>query len=434
MSNFKTGLRKNLIKSLPEEDLQKWFDPLSIQLDSSGYIHISFPHQFFAAWFHANYKDLFESCLKNSLKRETLFIYNNPPGFSQPEQEKYVAEAQPVNTEKQSFANFLFNQKNEFPFFAASSFAKLQAKSPLLIIYAPGGCGKSHLLRAIYEEINNNDTKKTIYFANLIELGTKVTNNRTSIAKELQKINAADVILLDDVQFILNITGIYNLILNILDSVPERNKILALTFNCTPELCPSLDSGFKSRLEGGLLIEIKKPDIEIRRQYIKQQCKIMQLELAKNDVLELALNYTEFRQIKGALNKIAEFKSIYNNNLNNEPVVLNKILNRQDKERKSLDAEHIINCVARYLKVEAKEITGASRAQNVVFARQAAMYLCRTLLGLPLEAVGRSFGGKDHSSVLYSIKKIEKSIDKNKDVNNLMQILKNTCVSALPKK
>ncbi len=427
-------MRERLARSNAEHELNKWFDPLGIA-ESGGNIHISFPHAFFASWFMQNYQDALKRAASELKPNGFELVYEKETGT------ETIKDLTPLLSGETktgnsgfSFSDFIHNKKNSFPVETSVNFARNKCSAQCLIIYAPTGCGKTHILHAIKQEAKDFVDNKHIYFANISDLAT-FAHNEGEIKKERGKLAASRLALLDNAQNMKNIPWFQNVLANLLDVLPEKNMKLVLAFDRHPASCSFLNDKLRSHLESGLIIEIKPPDLDVRRQFVRQQCKLRGLELGNGEILELAGAYSEFRQLNGAIAKIAEFKAYSGSNEGGpDSAGLQKILNPSYKDGKHLDPDFIIGCAARYFKLEAREITGKSRLQHIVFARQSAMFVCRELLNLPLEAIGKAFGGKDHSSVLYSINKIIKMMDKNKDMHILLEDLKNLCINTLTTK
>lgn len=439
---LKNELRDFLRNTYSDDDLKIWFEPLGIERPQQDMVQVTVPHHLFYDWFKDRYKSGFDTELKNFFGPATLVIYSDSQSSSlhhgrsvkgsgpaeyggQPDVAGDLEEAHAYCSNKEySFDNFLFNRKNQFPVEAARDFCAGRAATPFAV-YSDYGCGKTHLLCAIVNCFKNNVPKKSIFFNNLHYLET-ISKNKYFKHKNLIKyFSSFDCLVIDNFQDCSKFPELQEALASCFEHMVEHEVPIALAMNAAPSKIRSMNKRLRSILESGLVFEIKKPDLDIRIRYIEQQCAQAGLELSRNDMVEMARAYTEFRQIHGILLKISSWRR-----LNPEEPMLDMdiILNASGGEEKvNLTPDLVISRAASYFKVDMADITGKSRVQNVVLARQAAMYLLRDLLGIPLHKIGLYFEGKDHSSVSYSISKIKKISETNKDMNNKLAELKLMC-------
>lgn len=463
---FNKTIRGKFLKYYPDEDLKKWFDPLelscAVNQGKTGFppcphgqenesqviaaaiknLQVNFPHPLFADWFKVKFLDKFENTLFSCLGEKPKITYSCPGKAKIENMQASPAAFQSANdlfkiqemeNEQQaeslaleySFSNFLYNRKNQFPVAAAQKFAN--GKGHLLFILNGGsGSGKSHLLYAIYNELSRNVSKKYIFFDNLYKLATIFSNTSKNGESSLLYFREFKYIILDDLDGAALKPELQDYLSRVLEYAHERRIYCALSLKQEPGDSSFLNEKLRSLLESGLIIELKKPDLDILRQYVDNYCKLLNLQIKKDDALALARMYSGFRQIYGALLKVAEFKVLSPQAA--EAKLADILQAKLGESQGRLTPDHIIATVGEYLGVSAADVAGKIRKQNAVLARHISMYLCRELLGAQFGNIGACFSDRDHSSVLYSVNKIKRMIKSNKDTNNLVTEVKNLCL------
>lgn len=433
------SIREKFLKYCPDEDLKKWFDPLVLDgppwgLDErpatggaeAGKITVKFPHRLFAEWWSASHREKFEALLHSCLGRRASISYscggsalkNDPP------QEKSGALfAEPLEQEDQpSFDNFICNRKNEFPRAAAKKFAQGE-QGGLLVLFGGSGSGKSHLLKAAHREIRRNVPEKFILIKPLVELETFFSNSLKNGESPLIYLRNFKYILIDDLDMSESRPLLQEQLVVLLEQARECRINLAVTMRQKPGSLSRMSEKLRSLLEAGLLIELKKPDLDIRRQYVEYTANSLNLQLKKDDALALARMYSGFRQISGALIKVSSYLVLSPQAA--EAKLTDILQSGLSESRKNITPDHIIASAAGYFGVEARDITGKTRRQKAVLARHMAMYLCRDILGAQFGHIGACFSDRDHSSVLYSVNKIKILMKSDKDMNNKVTEIKN---------
>jgi chromosomal replication initiator protein len=175
-----------------------------------------------------------------------------------------------------------------------------------------------------------------------------------------------------------------------------------------------------------LIVTLKEPDLEIRVGYIQRQARAKRLSLNKEQILTLAQRFTDFRYLQGILLKLFAFKELVKQDLSQKDFE-HILANTEEKTTDDLTPKKILSVVAEHFSVHVKDLTGTKRHQHIAHARQVAMYLCRQMLNTSYPALGRAFGGKDHSTVLYSVKKIDQLQEDDFELKQLLKTLKNKC-------
>jgi chromosomal replication initiator protein len=425
---LKTTLRHYLEQVYPNQDLVFWFDPLELREDPNNHtIHVSFPHPLFGQWFMHTVRQDFEAHAKSCLHAPLVYGYPPHPPKSGPEN---PAEAQwpqsgagpeTPDTKKSlflpsadhTFSTFLVNKKNDFPLAAAKK-AALQADNPPhspFILYGQSGTGKTHLLDAMANAVTSAFPRMPLHYG-----------YPDSICRLLPN-DAGQAVFLDDVQRICLFPDLQDQFTLFLDRLAQSKGFVVCAFDDHPASCPYLLPKLLSRLSAGLVLELKKPDLDIRRRYVHVKNEQFGIGISKEQELLIAQRYQDFRSIDGILARIVTYRSTINCHEDIRTIL------EQEKERKVLTPEDIIAAIARHYDVAPEKLTAKNRNKTLTLPRQISIFLIRELLGLSLVHLGKIFGGRDHSSVLYSVKKIEELRKSNKDAHKTITELKHLCLS-----
>ena len=299
---------------------------------------------------------------------------------------------------------------NRFAHGAAIAVSKTpgQVYNPLFI-YGPHGVGKTHLLYAIANSIRKVNPDASIVYIK----GDQFTNELISAIQQgrniefRSKYREADLFLIDDIQFIAGKESTQEEFFHTFNTLYEDHKQIVMTSDRKPSDMPTLEDRLRSRFEWGLIASIEAPDYETRMAIIKTKATSLGLELPDDVCNYIAVNVTSnVRQIEGTVKKILAYKD-----LNNMPIDLPNISRAIDdmfkNEGNALPTPNlIINQVCKFYNQEEATLRGSLKTKGITEARQVAMYLIRKLTNLSLPDIGKEFG-KDHTTIMYSIKKVE---------------------------
>ena len=432
---LKKALRQHFRQSCTEQDLHRWFDPLDITLADEKRLEVRFPHRFFAEWFSTQVQGRFESELNTFMGEGTTVEYTTgccPVLSSSPLPPAAVSKklSAPFGREY-TFETFISNKRNFFPVASARELARQEEEiryNPF-VLCGPAGSGKTHLLRAIANELSKTVDKKYIFISTIDDLGTLFSNNGSGDPAQVrQQLSACHYLLLDDLHRLREQPQLQDELTVLFNSFYDRQK--QMVFTCPGKLSELdfLETGLRSRLEWGLIVTMKTPDLEILVTFIQRQCKLHKLQLAKEHVFTLAQRFRDFRHLQGVLNRLTAYRDLVNRTLADTD--FEQVLSHTEAGAgRPLTADRIIALCAGRFSLPPKDVTGDKRHQKVVLARQVAMYLCRELMGSSYPVLGRTFGGKDHSTAMYAVKKIKKMIDSDKTTRQLVTELKKQCLS-----
>ena len=314
-------------------------------------------------------------------------------------------------TEDYTFERFVVGSSNKFAHAAARAVADNpgQSYNPLFI-YGESGLGKTHLLYAIAHTIHDTHPDyKVVYIkgdAFTIDLIQAIREGRNQEFRE--KYRGADVFLMDDVQFIAGRDSTQEEMFHTFNNLYEEKKQIVFTSDRPPKELLRLDDRLKTRFEWGLLADIQPPDYETRMAIIKNKAIRMGVELPEFLLQLIAENITaNVRQIEGTVNKIMAYQDLMGDTVDKDTVVRAVKDMFKDKSDIVPTADVIIDEVCKYYNIEPAILRGQGRAKDISLARQIAMYLIRRMTNLSLKEIGKEFDGRDHTTVLHSIERIE---------------------------
>ena len=422
----KTALRAHLARRFAEEELCSWYDPLRIEMDQEeSCLEVTFPHLLFGAWFAKTGQASLESCLESYLGRGVPVRYL-PQRHAPPAAPASLLPAHPARQDKPfgeyfTLARFISNKKNAFPLAIAHEVAKPQqapAYNPL-VFYGKSGSGKTHMLRAIANELCAAYDHRAVFFGNLTQF--LQAGEQPGDGEDIEKYQAY---CLDDIHLLANNLPVQEKFLVFLDACLYGKKQFVCA--CFGPLAShrGLSESLRSRLALGLIVELKNPDIDVRMRFAQTQCELHGITLARENMLLLAQRCEHLRYLSGVLLKIAAYAKLTQRETGKQDI---EQLLRTSGEHSLVTPQEIIRRVAEHYALPPEEITGNKRKPALVLARQTAMYLCREILGASYPVIGQIFGGKDHSTVIYSIKKIEKYIVTHKNAHTEITKLAHMC-------
>ncbi|MCM0754105.1 DnaA/Hda family protein [Desulfovibrio aminophilus] len=426
---MKEVLRQHLSQTCSEQELRRWFDPLSLNMDEDGRcLEIGFPHAYFARWFEEGIRDRFEALLATFMGDGCSVRYREQRSNGTAPASRTAPRAVDFPFDPQfTFETFMVNKKNYFPLASAREVAKQAGTlfNPFVICGA-GGSGKSHLLRAIANEISKRHDPGRILLTSMQDIQNSYEGDRVAARARL---GDHDFLFVDDLHLLRNTPDLQQEMISVFNHFHENRKQMVFTSPATIASCDFLDPMLRSRLEWGLIVTLKQPDLEVRVNYVQERCRTKKLMLSREQMLTLAQRFHDFRYLQGILLKLTAYRELVRKELDERD--FEQILNNtEEKTAEALSPRTVISIVAENQGVNPKDILGSRRNQNIALARQMAMFLCRDLLGLSFPALGRAFGGKDHSTVLYSVKKIEQIQQDDQSLKKVLKDLKRKCLLA----
>ncbi|NYE36343.1 chromosomal replication initiator protein [Nocardioides cavernae] len=330
---------------------------------------------------------------------------------------------------KYTFETFVIGSSNRFPHAAAVAVAEAPGKAynPLLV-YGESGLGKTHLLHAIGHYVRSLYSNAKVRYVSSEEFTNEFINAIRDDRQDRfkRRYRDVDVLLIDDIQFLEGKTQTQEEFFHTFNTLHNANKQIVLTSDRAPKRLEALEDRLRNRFEWGLITDVQPPDLETRIAILRKKAAMDRLT-APPDVLEFIASkiQTNIRELEGALIRVTAFA-----NLNRQEVdmTLAEIVLKDlipDGGEPEITHALIIAQTAAYFGVSLEDLTGPSRGRHLVMARQIGMYLCRELTSMSLPQIGREFGGRDHTTVMYADRKIRQLLAERRAVFNQVSELTN---------
>lgn len=336
-----------------------------------------------------------------------------------------------------TFDSYMVGTTNKFAHAAALAVAENPGKiyNPLFL-YANSGLGKTHLMHAVGNYILKNTHKQVLYvtseqFINdFLEINKRDQSgsNFSNVDAFKAKYRKIDVLIIDDIQFLGHATKTQAEFFHTFNNLYDDNKQIIISSDRSPDDLKILEDRLRTRFNWGLTANIYPPDFELRIAILKNKIKGQYLvkQIPMNVIEYIASNCeSDVRQLEGAVTRLYAFAAIMNSddiNLDLAIEALKDYLNKNIVARNSL--QRIQNVVSSYYNITIADLKSKRRVHSISFPRQIAMYLCRTMTDESFPKIGIEFGGKDHTTVMHSVKQIELKISKDPELRKIIEELK----------
>ena len=372
-------------------------------------------------------EEIEENTPKNNIKESIEEITDN----------KYDEQINSNLNQKYTFENFIVGNSNKFAHAAALSVAENPGKiyNPLFL-YGNSGLGKTHLMHAIGNYIVENSNKKVLYVTSEQFIKDFVNSNRKDEAGTnfnyieffKNKYRSIDVLLIDDIQFLGGATQSQQEFFHTFNNLYNDSKQIIISSDRSPNDLKILEERLRTRFAWGLPADIHPPDYNLKMEILRKKIVAGNFE---EDIPDEVIEYiasnigSNVRELEGAITRLLAYSTIWGGKkitveLANEALKDNICKGIGEKN----EIQRIQRIVSEYFQISVEDIKSKKRSSNISFPRQIAMYLCRTLTTESFPKIGIDFGGKDHSTVMNSVEKIENEIKVNKDLNNIIEKLK----------
>jgi chromosomal replication initiator protein len=441
--------------SLSKANFTTWFKGTFILEIDGLEVVVGVPNAFTKSWLEKKYshdilkalRNITESNFKEIQYKVASFKKNDSPkevdGISAPEAESnlknYTEKIIPVSTAAATSNSFGLNPKYIFNTFIVGKGNELARAAALavaanpgttynpLFIYGGAGLGKTHLLQAIGHEITKTDPKKKILYLTSEKFTndfiTSVGSGRATNFKDIYR--SVDVLLIDDIQFLAGKEGTQEEFFHTFNALHQNNKQVVISSDRPPKSIPALENRLLTRFEWGMIADISQPDLETRVAILEAKIKEKKYQLERSILQYLASNISSnIRELEGALNRIIAYHQ-----LNAAPPTLDsvkKLLSglTTNLQKKSVTAKDIVQVVANFYDVKLEDLTGKCREKKMVTPRQIIMYLLRTEIKSSFPAIGQELGGRDHTTAMHAISKIQRDYDNDERVRREIEQLK----------
>jgi len=419
-----------IAEEIDESSLKVWFESIvPVSLDD-GRLEISVPNSFAKEYIESRFRPTLEEALDHILGRKGSSVdvlVGNTGKENGAERGSGVEHVLSARTPrpfkaKYTFDTFVIGAGNRFSHAAAMAVAESPGVvyNPLLI-YGGVGLGKTHLLHAVGQYVEEQDPSMRVRYVTCEQFTNDFIN---SIGENdplgfQKRYRENDVLLIDDIQFLENKVETQEAFFHTFNALYEENKQIVITSDRHPRYIQTLEDRLVSRFEWGLVTDIKPPDLETRIAILRKKAAMDKLEV-DDDVLTFIASKvsTNIRELEGALVRILAYASLYGREVTVALAeeVLKDIL--PDQPYREIPIELIQHEVCRYFGIARQDLIGSSRSKTFAYPRQVAMYLCREITDESLPKIGKAFGGRDHSTVMHATNKIANLINNDRDAFN----------------
>ena len=419
-------------KNFGNDIYESWIKNINLKKEFNHYVVLSAPTKFVRDWIVSRYADKILDIIKNfkkSIERIEFLIEENQKKsikLELPDRknvtliENSLTNYNRFNSNNR-FDNFMVGESNELAYTAARKICIQSAHYNPLFIYSPVGMGKTHLLNAIGLEVGN--TKKAMFISSenfMYHFIKSIKNNEMVKFKDFFRM--VNVFIIDDIQFVSGKEAMQEEFFHTFNALIERGSQIVISSSKPPADLDRIQERIKSRMSGGLVIDIQPPDFDLKIKILKNKFKEIKQNFREDydlgeEVFEfLATEVTSsIRELIGALNRVLAFSKI---NTKSPTIyeckkILKDFINSNNK---SINVESIQNLVAAHFNLNIKEMLSSRRSRSLARPRQIAMYLAKQHTTNSLPDIGRKFSNRDHTTVIHAVKKIDELIKNDNDI------------------
>lgn len=455
MENVWQEAQTNLKKVLTEQTYNTWIHPLIFLGATDDTIVLEVPSSFFQKWVTDKYLAMIKEAISAVTSRDYQIEFHIGEAKPEPvrearseqepksskdkdrdkerdkekdkEKEKDKKDFIPALNPKYTFESFVCGASNQFAYAASQAVANKPATNyNPLFIYGGVGLGKTHLVNAIGNQILARNSKaKICYYSSEKFMNEMINSLRYKKMEEFRnKFRKMDLLLIDDIQFMAGKEATQEEFFHTFNALYESHKQIVVTSDKFPKDIPGLEERLRSRFEWGLIADIQPPDIETKVAILKKKSDLHQVNLPDDVALFLAAGATSnIRELEGMLIRLEAFASLTGNEitLSMAREVMKDIIVEKTRD---ITVEMIQKHVADHFRIKVSELKSDKRIKTLVVPRQIAIYICRELTKASYPEIGEKFGGKDHSTIIHSVKKIEKQMAADADFKGTVEDIK----------
>jgi len=422
-----------LQKKVDKNSYETWFGPTSYIGIEENSLYIKVPNSYFKDWLSFHYSGLINRCSQEIYGKvfNVKFIFDEEASSFKrrsPHERKSKRGSilNPNLNPNYTFQNFVVGSCNQFAQAASTAVTKNPAKSyNPLYIYGDAGLGKTHLMNAIgHMTLENNRRMKILYITTEKFMNDLI--NHLQYGKILdfrQKYRSVDVLLMDDIHYLSGRERTKEEFFHTFNHLYDSQKQIVISSDCHPKEIPNLEERFRSRFEWGLLADLKPPDIETRIAILRKKSELEAVDLPESVALFIADKvHSNIRVLEGYLRRVIAYASLKGENIDLD-LAKEALKSLLDSTSAIVTVDKIQKIVCHKFNINLSQLKSKNNSPKVAFPRQIAMYLSKTLTKTSLPEIGKKFGGKHHTTVIHSIRKIEKMHNEDPEFNRELNSL-----------
>ena len=427
-------------KTFGNDIYESWIKNVNLQKEFNHYVVLLVPTRFVRDWIVSRYADKILDVIKTykkSIQRLEFIIEEKQEknaNINLIKKSKITSiESSLLNYNRFSpnnrFDNFIVGESNELAFTAAKKICIQSAHYNPLFIYSSVGMGKTHLLNAIGLEVGN--TKKVMFISAerfMYHFIKSIKSNEMVKFKDFFR--GSNIFIIDDIQFVNGKEAMQEEFFHTFNALIEKGSQIVISSDRPPSSLDKIQERIRSRMSGGLVIDIQPPDLDLRKRILKSKFEEIKVNFKENyDLNEEVINFlasevtSSIREMVGALNRILAFSKINTKcpNIYECKKILKDFINSNNK---SINVELIQNLVATHFNLNMQELLSQRRSRSLARPRQIAMYLAKQHTTNSLPDIGRKFSNRDHTTVIHAVKKIDELIKKDNEIRQSVAELK----------
>ena len=443
------NIKKQMREKFGNDIYESWIKKIELVEEFHNYILFSVSTRFIRDWIVSRYLDQILQTIKEykkDLVRIEFTIKNNKETEIG---EKYISSKNSIETNNdnvsfikdsylqynridpnKNFENFITGGSNKLAFEASKKVSEDIAHYNPLYLYGGVGMGKTHLLNAIGLKLKEKNKVMFISAERFMYQFVKSIKSNEMV-KFKEYFRNTDVLLIDDIQFMNGKEAMQEEFFHTFNALLDKNSQIIISADRPPNKLSRIQERIKSRFSGGLVVDIQNPDYDLRYKIIKSKTEELKLSYSHQVIISEDIQKflsseikTSIRELVGALNRIVSFTRIYNKvpTISEVKVILKDLLNLTENK---VDIDAIQTIVCKFYKISKNEMLSPRRSRYLVRPRQTAIYLAKMLTSKSLPEIGRSFSNRDHTTVIHSVKTIERLRKEDSELNINIDSLKN---------
>jgi chromosomal replication initiator protein len=416
---------------------ETWFDPTVFIGQEQDCLYVKVPNAYFRDWLSFHYSNIINECARDLFGKvfDVRYIHDDTPTafMRRSPEERKTKPGQTVNPNlnpNYTFENFVVGSCNQFAHAAALAVAKNPAKSyNPLYVYGGAGLGKTHLMNAIgHFSIQQNARSKILYVTTEKFMNDLVNHLQYGKILEFrEKYRSVDLLLMDDIHYLSGRERTKEEFFHTFNHLYDSQKQIVISSDCPPKEIPHLEERFRSRFEWGLIADLKPPDIETRIAILNKKAEAEAVSLPESVALYIADKVqTNIRELEGYLRRVIAFASLKGERIDLD-LTKEALKGLLDSSATIVTVEKIQKLICHRFKIKTSQLKSKNNSPKIAFPRQIAMYLAKEMTHSSLPEIGKKFGGKHHTTVIHSIRKIEKlradDPEFNKEINSLLAFI-----------
>ncbi|MDC1154844.1 chromosomal replication initiator protein DnaA [Candidatus Pelagibacter sp.] len=441
-----SAIQSDMRNKLGVDIYESWLKKIDFVEEINNYILLSVPTRFIRDWITSRYLDQILQTVKN-YKKEIIRIEfkiiekkdndnKSETVFKQEDQKENISYIKDTYLQysridpNKRFENFITGKSNKLAYEASLKVTENISYYNPLYIYGGVGMGKTHLLNSIGKELKKNNKVMFISAERFMYQFVR-SIKANEMVKFKDYFRNTDILLIDDIQFMNGKEAMQEEFFHTFNALLDKGSQIIVSADRAPNKLSRIQERIKSRFSGGLVVDIQKPDLELRKKIVEKKAEELnnlypeQFKISKEILDFISLEITNsVRELVGAVNRLVSFTRIYKKipNLSETKIILKDLLNLSENK---VTIDLIQTLVCKFFKISKNEMLSSRRSRYLVRPRQTAIYLTKILTSKSLPEIGREFSNRDHTTIIHSVKTIEKLKEKDQDMLDNIDKLKN---------